>query len=156
MALVLLILKAFSIFYCNARKLKLCQNLRGPFTLCLDCDGSEVVDFSFVANDRNIQVVSFKFDMTYRCCVWKLVLCWFGAFGHFAWSKLMCCFNAGFSSSKVSCEVCKLTRLWLLCWADPLALVRLSCLGSRSTHPRRSPSSVRSWSLSSTLPIWEQ
>ncbi len=39
----------FSIFYCTAGKLIRCRNLRGAFTLCLDCDGSEVVDFIFVA-----------------------------------------------------------------------------------------------------------
>ena len=60
----------------------------------------------------------------------------------------------GFSSPEVSCEVCELTRLWMLCRVDQRCLVRLSGLGSRSTHPRRSPSSARSWS--STLPIWER
>ncbi len=31
------------------------------------------------------------FDMTDRCCFWKMVLCWFGLLGRFAWSKLICC-----------------------------------------------------------------
>ncbi len=52
----------------------------------------------------------------------------------------------GFSSPEVSCEVCELTRLWMQCRVDPRGLVRLSGLGSRWTHPRRSPSSARSWS----------
>ena len=34
------------------------------------------------------------FDMTDCCCFWKMVLCWFGLLGRFAWSKLICCFNA--------------------------------------------------------------
>ena len=57
----------------------------------------------------------------------------------------------GFSSLEVSCGGCKLTRLWMLCRVDPRGLVRLSGLGSRWTHPRRSHSSACSWSL--TLPI---
>ena len=48
----------------------------------------------------------------------------------------------GFSSPEVSCEVCELTRLWMLCRVDPRGLVRLSCLGSCWTHPRRSPSLI--------------
>ena len=71
--MVLWILMLFSIFYCTAGKLKPCRNLRGPFTLCLDCDGSEVVDCNSVAVDRYIV----SFDMTDRCRVWKTVLCWF-------------------------------------------------------------------------------
>ncbi len=61
-------------FYCTAGKLKRCRNLRGPFTLCLNCDGSEVVVGNSVAVDRYIV----SFDMTDRCCVWKMaVLVWF-------------------------------------------------------------------------------
>ncbi len=59
-----------------------------------------------------------------------------------------------FSSSEVSCRGCELTRLWILCRADPRGLVRLSGLGSRRTHPWKLPSSAHSWS--STLPIWER
>ena len=88
--MVLWILMLFSIFYCTAGKLKRCRNLQGPFTLCIDCDGSEAVDCSSVAVDRCIV----SFDMTDRCCVWKMVLCWFGSLGRFAWSWLICCFNA--------------------------------------------------------------
>ena len=82
--MVLLILMLFSIFYCTTGKLKRCQNLQGPFTFsqCLDRYGSEVVDFNSVAVDRYIV----SFDMTDRCCVWKLVLCLFGSVGRFAWS----------------------------------------------------------------------
>ncbi len=64
-------------FLLHCRKIETSRNLRGPFTLCLDCDGSEVVDFQSVAVDRYI----LSFDMTDRCCVWKMVLCWFGSFG---------------------------------------------------------------------------
>ena len=88
--MVLWIPMLFSIFYCTAGKLKRCRNLQGPFTLCLDLDGSEVVDSNPVAVDRYIV----SFDMTDRCCVWKMVLCWFGSLGRFAWSSLICCFNA--------------------------------------------------------------
>ena len=71
---VLLILMLFSIFYGTAGKLKRCRNLRGPFTLCLDCDGSEVLDCNSVVVDRYIV----SFDMTDRWCVWKMVvLVWF-------------------------------------------------------------------------------
>jgi hypothetical protein len=49
--MVLWIPMLFSIFYCTAGKLKQCRNLRGPFTLCLDLDGSEVVDCNSVAVD---------------------------------------------------------------------------------------------------------
>ncbi len=79
--MVLWILMLFSIFYCTAGKLKECRNLRGAFTLCLDCDGSEVVDCISVAVDRYIV----SFDMTDHCCFWKTVLCWFGLLGRFAW-----------------------------------------------------------------------
>ncbi len=88
--MVLLILMLFSIFYCTAGKLKRCRNLQGPFTLCLDRDGSEVVDCNSVAVDRYIV----SFDMTDRCCVWKMVLSWFGSLGRFAWRWLICCLNA--------------------------------------------------------------
>ena len=75
--MVLLILMLFSIFYCTAGKFKRCRNLRGPFTLCLDCDGSEVVYCNSVAVDRYIV----SFDMTDRCRVWKMengsALVWF-------------------------------------------------------------------------------
>ncbi len=63
--MVLLIMMLFSIFFCTAGKLKLCRNLRGAFTVSLDCDGSEVVDFNSVAVDCYIV----SFDMTDRCCV---------------------------------------------------------------------------------------
>ncbi len=85
--MVLWILMLFSIFYCTAGKLKQCRNLRGPFTLSLDCDGSVVIT---VVVDRYIV----SFDMTGRCCFWKMVLCWFGLLGRLVWSKLICCFNA--------------------------------------------------------------
>jgi hypothetical protein len=62
----------------------------GQFTLSLDCDGSEVVNCNSVVLDRYIV----PFDMTDCCCFWKMVLCWFGLFGRFVWSKLICCFNA--------------------------------------------------------------
>ncbi len=72
--MVLWILMLFSIFYCTAGKLKsVCRNLRGPFTLCLDRDESEEVDCNSVAVDRYIV----SFDMIDRCCVCKMVLCWF-------------------------------------------------------------------------------
>ncbi len=53
----------------------------GGFTLCLDCDGSEVVDCISVAVDRYIV----SFDVTDRCGFWKTVLCWFVLLGRFAW-----------------------------------------------------------------------
>ena len=62
--MVLLILMLFSIFYCTAGKLKLCRNLREPFTLSLYCDGSEVVNCNSVVVDRYIV----SFDMTDRGC----------------------------------------------------------------------------------------
>ncbi len=40
--------------------------------------------------------------MTDCCCFWKIVLCWFGLFGRFAWSKVICCFNAEYRSSTVA------------------------------------------------------
>ncbi len=156
--MVLLILMLFSIFYCTAGKLKRCQNLRGPFTFCLNCDGSEVVDCNSVAVDRYMV----SFDMTDRCCVWKMVLCWFGL-----WDA-----SLGVSSNAVS----TLSIDWLFfAWGlllgmradktlDALSSRSASFgpslrrpesgLGSRWTHPRRSPLSARSWS--STLPIWER
>jgi hypothetical protein len=57
--------------------------------LSLDCDGSEVVDCNSVVVDRYFV----SFDMTGRCCFWKIVLCWFGLLGRFALSKLICCLN---------------------------------------------------------------
>ena len=80
--MVLWTLMMFSIFYCTAGKLKRCRNLRGPFTLFLDRNGSEEVDCNSVAVDRYIV----SFDMTDRCCVWKMVMCWFGSLGRFDWS----------------------------------------------------------------------
>ncbi len=80
--MVLWILMLFSIFYCTSGNLKRCQNLGGPFTLCPDRDGSEVVDCNFVAVDRYFV----SLDMTDRCCVWKMVLSWFGSLGRFSWS----------------------------------------------------------------------
>ncbi len=65
------------------------RNLRGPLTLSLDCDGSEVVYCNSVVVDRYIV----SFDVTDRCCFWKMVLCWFCLLRRFAWSKLICCFN---------------------------------------------------------------
>ena len=90
--MVLWILMLFSIFHCTAGKLKLCRNLRWPFILFLDhdCDGSEVVNCNSVVVDRYIV----SFDMTDRCCFWKMVLFWFGLLRRFAWSKLICYFNA--------------------------------------------------------------
>ena len=84
------IVMLFSIFFCTVGKLRWCRNLRGPFTLCLDRDGSEVVDCISVAIDRYIV----SFDLIDCCCVWKMVLSWFGSLGRFAWSWLICCFNA--------------------------------------------------------------
>ncbi len=72
--MVLWILMLFSIFYCTAGKLKRCQNLRGPFTLSLDCYGSEVKNCKSVVVDRYIV----SFDMTDLWCFWKMVLFWFG------------------------------------------------------------------------------
>jgi hypothetical protein len=66
-------LMLFSIIHGTARKLKRRRNLRGPFILSLDCDGSEVVNCNSVVVDRYIV----PFDMTDRCCFWKMVLCWF-------------------------------------------------------------------------------
>ena len=80
--MALWILMLFSIFYCTAGKLKRCRNLRGPFTLFLDRNGSEEVNCNSVAVDRYIV----SFDMTDRCCVCKVVLCWFGSKGRFTWS----------------------------------------------------------------------
>ncbi len=88
--MVLWIQMLFSIFYCTAGKLKRCQNLWGPFTLSLDCDGSELANHSSVVVDRYIV----SFDVTDRYCFWIMVLCWFGLLGRFAWKKLICCFNA--------------------------------------------------------------
>ncbi len=51
---------------------------------------SEVVNCNSVVVD--LYIVSF--DLTDRCCFWKMVLCRFGLLGRFAWSKLICCFNA--------------------------------------------------------------
>ncbi len=68
--MVLWILMLISIFYCTAGKLERCQNLRGPFTLSLDCNGSEV-NCNSVVVDRYIV----SFDMTDRYCSWK----WFCA-----------------------------------------------------------------------------
>ena len=62
-------------FLLHCRKIETMSNLRGPFTLFLDRDGSEEVDCSSVAADRYIV----SFDMTDRCCVCKMVLCWFGS-----------------------------------------------------------------------------
>ena len=62
--MVLWILMLISIFYGSAGKLKLCRNLRGPFTLSLYCDGSEVANFNSVVVDRYIV----SFDMTDRGC----------------------------------------------------------------------------------------
>ncbi len=75
----------FSIFYCTAGKLKQYQIFRGPFTLSLDCYGSEVVNRYSVVVD--LYIVSF--DMADRCCFLKMVLCWFGLSGLFVWSKLI-------------------------------------------------------------------
>jgi hypothetical protein len=83
--MVLWILILFSIFYCTAGKLKQCRNRRGQF-------GSEVLNCNSVVVDRYIV----SFDMTDRCCLWKMVLCsvcWFGLLRAFAWSKPICCFN---------------------------------------------------------------
>ncbi len=87
--MALLILMLFSIFYCTAGKLKQCRNLRRQFTLCLDCNGSEVADCDSVAVDGYIV----SFDMTDRCCGWKMVPCWSDSLGRFGWSWLICCFN---------------------------------------------------------------
>jgi hypothetical protein len=63
--MILWILMMFSILYCTAGKLKRCRNLREPFFLSLDCDGSEVVNCDSVVVDCYIV----SFDMTDR---------WFG------------------------------------------------------------------------------
>ncbi len=68
-------------------------NSQMPFTSFLDRNGSEYADCNSVAVDRYIV----SFDMTDRCCVCKMVLCWFGSQGRFAWSQLICC--------SISCEV---------------------------------------------------
>jgi hypothetical protein len=52
----------------NFRKLKQCRNLQEPFTLFLNCDGSEVVNCNSVVVDRYIV----SFDMTGRCFFWKM------------------------------------------------------------------------------------
>ncbi len=123
-------------FLLHCRKIEMMSNLRGPFPLSLDCNGSEVINCNSVVVDRYIV----SFDMTDRCCFWKMVLCWFGLLGRFAWSELICCFNAeyrsyavstlGVSSPEVSSGGCELTRLWMRCRVDPRGLARLSCLGS--------------------------
>ncbi len=51
--------------------MKLCRNLRGAFTLSLDCDGSEAVNFNSVVVDRYIV----SLDMTDRVAAGK----WFCA-----------------------------------------------------------------------------
>ncbi len=68
-------------FLLHCRKIETVSKSKGAFTLCHDCDGSEVVDCISVAVDRYIV----SFDMTDRCCFWKTVLCWFGLLGRFAW-----------------------------------------------------------------------
>jgi hypothetical protein len=50
------------------------------FTLSIDCGGSEKVNFNSIVVDRYIV----SFDMTDRCCFWKMVLCWFGPLGRLA------------------------------------------------------------------------
>ncbi len=87
--MVLWIMMLFSIFDCTVGKLKQCRNLRGPFTLSLDCDGSEV-NCNSVVVDRYIV----SFDVSDRYCFWKMVLCWFCLLGRLAWSMLICCFNS--------------------------------------------------------------
>ncbi len=113
--------------------------------------GSEVVDCIFVAVDRYIV----SLDVTDRCCLWKTVLCWFALLRRFAWELAHMLFERwvqmSFSSLEGSCGGCELTRLGMFCRVDPRGLVHLSGLGNRWTHPRRSHSSVCSWSL--TLPI---
>ncbi len=47
--MVLESLMLFSVLYCISGKLTRCRNLRGPFTLFFDFDGSEVIDFNPVA-----------------------------------------------------------------------------------------------------------
>jgi hypothetical protein len=66
------------------------MDLKKQISLSLNRNGSEVVNFHPVVVDSYIV----SFDITDRCCSWKMVLCWFGRFGCFAWSKLICCFNA--------------------------------------------------------------
>ncbi len=72
-------------FLLHCRTIEAMSNLRGVFTLSLDCDGSEVVNCNSVVVDRCIV----SFEMTDLCCFWKTVLCWFGLLGRFAWSKLI-------------------------------------------------------------------
>jgi hypothetical protein len=60
---------SFNCWIETGRKLKQCQNLRGAFTLCLDWNGSEVLDCISVAVDR----YNVSFDMTDRCCFRKTV-----------------------------------------------------------------------------------
>jgi hypothetical protein len=87
--MVLWILMLISIFYGTAGKWKQRRNLRGQFTLSLDCNGSEVVNGDSAVVDRYIV----PFDMTDLCCFCKMVLCWFCLLGRFAWSQLIGCFN---------------------------------------------------------------
>jgi hypothetical protein len=123
-----------------------CRDVRGPFTLSLDCDGSEVANCNSVVVDR----YTASFEMTDSCCVWKLVLCWIGLLGRFAWSKLICYFNAEFRWAF-------LRLLFLGGGAGHRELTRLWMLSSRSAwfgrsllpgKPSNSPSSsfAHSWS----------
>jgi hypothetical protein len=82
--MVLWILTLVSIFFAVIIALPENRNFRGPFTLSLDCDGSEVVNCNSVVVDRYIVT----FDMTDRCCFWKPVLCYFGLLGCFAWEAV--------------------------------------------------------------------
>ena len=70
--------------------------------------------------------------------VWKMVLCWFGLSGLFAWAELISCFNAEYrwaSTPEGSCGGCSLTRLWMRCQVDVRVLVSLFGLGCRRIHP---------------------
>ncbi len=61
-------------FLLHCRKIETISQSSGPFTVSLDCYGSEVVNCNSVV--VNLYIVSS--DMTDRCCFWKMGLCWFG------------------------------------------------------------------------------
>ncbi len=151
--MVLWILMLFSIFYCTARNWN-------------DVESSG--DYHFVTWLEWIWSCELQF-----CCGWSLhcvfwydrlllplengsVLVWSFGTLRLEWAHMLFkhWVQMGFSLSEVSCGGYQLTRLWMRCRVDPRGSVRLSCLGCRWTHPRRSPSSALLWSL--TLPIYER
>ena len=122
--MALWILTLFQSSYFTAGKLKQCRNLRGPFTLSLDCYGFEVI-------------IAFLLWLIFTLCLrydWLLVLLEDGSVLVWpfccAWSMLTYCFNAehrcAFSSPEDFCGGCELTRLWMLCRADGRGLISFS------------------------------